>query len=158
MSAEDVVELLELLEARGIPVVIDGGWGVDALLGVQTRPHADLDIAVEHRHVPELRRFLGARGYLEVEDAARKEFNFVLQDSGGRKLDVHSYTFPDYGIPYPPESLTGTGKISGHPVRCIAAEWAVKFHCQYQPDEDDRRDVSALCSRFGIALPELYRR
>jgi lincosamide nucleotidyltransferase A/C/D/E len=44
MSSGDVVELLRLLETSGVEVYVDGGWGVDALLGEQTRPHSDLDI------------------------------------------------------------------------------------------------------------------
>ena len=39
MEAGDVIELLKLLEQQEIGVVVDGGWGVDALLGSQTRPH-----------------------------------------------------------------------------------------------------------------------
>ena len=33
MTAEDVVALYGLLEELGIEIWIDGGWGVDALLG-----------------------------------------------------------------------------------------------------------------------------
>lgn len=46
MSAKDVVELLQLFQQNGIEVFVDGGWGVDALLGKQTRLHTDLDIAL----------------------------------------------------------------------------------------------------------------
>ena len=33
MTAEDVLEVYELLHANGIRIWIDGGWAVDALLG-----------------------------------------------------------------------------------------------------------------------------
>jgi Major Facilitator Superfamily/Aminoglycoside-2''-adenylyltransferase len=46
MSASDVIELLDALEGRGIDVWLNGGWGVDALLGRQTREHDDLDITI----------------------------------------------------------------------------------------------------------------
>lgn len=49
MSAADVVGFVKLLREYGIEPCLDGGWGVDALLGRQTRLHADLDIAVEHK-------------------------------------------------------------------------------------------------------------
>ena len=42
MNASDVVELLNRLEEHGIDVWLNGGWGVDALLGHQTREHDDL--------------------------------------------------------------------------------------------------------------------
>jgi lincosamide nucleotidyltransferase A/C/D/E len=49
-KAQDVVEFLELCEQNGIEIIIDGGWGVDALLGKQTRIHEDLDIALQHKY------------------------------------------------------------------------------------------------------------
>jgi lincosamide nucleotidyltransferase A/C/D/E len=41
-----VTEILDRLAARGIEVSVDGGWGVDALLGEQTRAHDDLDLVI----------------------------------------------------------------------------------------------------------------
>ena len=66
MSAGDAVELLQLFAQHRIEVWVDGGWGVDALLGEQTRPHGDLDIALQHADVPKLRALLEARGYRDV--------------------------------------------------------------------------------------------
>ncbi len=37
---------LDLFNELGITVWIDGGWGVDALLGECTREHQDLDIMI----------------------------------------------------------------------------------------------------------------
>jgi lincosamide nucleotidyltransferase A/C/D/E len=34
----------------------------------------------------------------------------------------------------------------------------VKFHAGYELDENDYHDVSVLCVRFGIALPDEYKR
>lgn len=161
MSGDMVVQLLQLFARHGIQVVVDGGWGVDALLGEQTRPHADLDIAVEHKDVPTLRAVLEARGYLDVPRDDTRDCNFVLGDGHGHEVDVHSYTYDAdgklvFGVAYPFGSLTGSGTIEGYPVRCVSAEWMVRFHTGYQVDEDDYRDVSALCRRFGLALPREY--
>lgn len=52
MSGDIAIELMQLFEQQGIEVIVDGGWGVDALLGRQTRPHGDLDIACQHKDVP----------------------------------------------------------------------------------------------------------
>jgi lincosamide nucleotidyltransferase A/C/D/E len=163
MKAEDVVEVLRLMEENRIDVHVDGGWGVDALLGQRTRSHEDVDIAVVHKDVPALRKLLDARGYRELPSPDAKDFNFVLSDSHGRKIDVHSYTFDQqgnhvYGIAYPIDSLTGRGVINGHPIKCISVEWAVKFHTQYEPDETDFQDVQALCKRFDIPLPDVYKK
>ena len=161
MTARDVIAIVELCNARGILAHIDGGWGVDALLGRQTRTHTDLDIAVQHKDVPQLRALLAERGFRDVPRDDTYDYNFVLGDAHGHQIDVHSYTFDAagnciFGIPYPFDSLTGTGSINGHTVKCIAPNWMVKFHTGYQFDEDDFQDVKALCEHFGIALPSEY--
>ena len=161
MSGDVVVELMQLFDQQGIEVVVDGGWGVDALLGEQTRSHGDLDIALQHKDVPKLRALLEARGYRDVSRDDTRDCNFVMGDDQGHEVDFHSYTFDAhgklvFGVEYPFESLAGTGSIQGYRVKCIAAGWMVKFHSGYELDENDYRDVSALCERFGIALPAEY--
>lgn len=163
MSASDVVEIVRLLADNDIRVHVDGGWGVDALLGEQTRRHADLDIAVQHKDVPRIRELFELRGYRQVPRDDSWECNFVLADDAGHELDVHSYTLDAEGknvsgVPYPADSLTGTGTIAGHPVDCIPPRWMVEFHTGYPLDLDDYRDVSALCRRFGLELPPEYDR
>ena len=37
MPAGEVVAVLDAMAARAVDVWVDGGWGVDALLGRQTR-------------------------------------------------------------------------------------------------------------------------
>ena len=161
MTLTDVIALVQFLEQHHIDCCIDGGWGVDALLGEQTRDHSDLDIAVQHRDVPALRALLEARGYADVPHNDTRDCNFVMGDDQGHQIDIHSYTFDaagklTFGIAYPPDSLTGAGSIGGHTVKCITAEWMVKFHTGYPLDENDYRDVKALCLRFGIPMPAEY--
>jgi lincosamide nucleotidyltransferase A/C/D/E len=57
---------------------------------------------------------------------------------------------------YPAASLTGTGIVNGHTVKCISPEYMVKFHTGYKLRDRDFKDVLALCERFGIELPEEY--
>src|SRR5258707_8605665 len=166
MNSADVIDLYTTLEKLGIEIWIDGGWGVDALLGEQTRPHKDLDIAIQQKHVVALREFLHAQSYREIKLEDARPWNFVLGDENGREIDVHVIVLDDRGngIYGPPEkgemytaaSLTGVGKIDGRTVRCISPEWAVRFHSGYQLKEKDFRDVSALCRKFGIDLPTAY--
>jgi len=167
MSAQDAVALYDLLESEGIRIWIDGGWAVDAVLGEQTRTHRDLDIALEARLLEQLRRVLGERGYDAVPRDDTRAWNFVLRNAAGLEVDVHAFTFdengdgvygpPEDGAYYRAEALTGTGVIGGRPVRCISPEWLVRFHTGYELKSTDFHDVTALCKRFGIALPEEYR-
>jgi lincosamide nucleotidyltransferase A/C/D/E len=161
MTASDVIEIVQLFKLNHIELHIDGGWSVDALLGEQTRSHSDLDIAVQHKDVAQIRALLEARGYRDIPRDDTRECNFVLGDDQGRQIDIHSYTFDSsgknvYGVAYPLDSLTGTGSINGHPVNCISPEWLVKFHTGYKLDENDYYDVRALCQRFGIQMSSEY--
>ena len=161
MTADDVVNLIRLLDHHHLEVIIDGGWAVDALLGRQTRPHADLDIAMPHQYVPQLRELLQSRGYREVSLSDSRECNFVMGDEQGHRVDIHTYTFDEhgklvFGLPYPLDSLDGHGVINGFPLRCITPEWLIRFHTGYELDENDYHDVLALCQRFGFALPREF--
>ncbi len=163
MDARTAAGLVRFLEHAGIEVYVDGGWAVDALLGRQTRVHDDLDIALPHQYVPRLRALLAARGFRDHPRDDTWECNFVLADDHGCRLDVHSYTLDDagnniYGVEYIREHLAGLGSINGYPVRCISPEWLVKFHTGYELDENDYHDVRLLCERFGIELPDEYRK
>ena len=77
MEKKDVVDLYKLLEENGIEVWIDGGWGVDALLEKQTRPHKDLDIAVQWKDVPKLRELLSTQGYKQVYPPRRPYISYT---------------------------------------------------------------------------------
>ena len=161
MTAHDVADLVALLEQHDLEVYVDGGWAVDAVLGEQTRPHEDLDIALPHAQVPRLRALLASRGFREQRRDDSWACNFVLADDAGRRLDVHSYTLDAAGrnvggVAYSSEHLTGHGEIGGHRVRCIPPEWLVKFHTGYELDDNDWHDVRRLCERFQIAIPEAY--
>ena len=50
MGAATLRQVVEQLEENGVEVWLDGGWGVDALLGRETREHDDLDLVAELRH------------------------------------------------------------------------------------------------------------
>lgn len=168
VTSSDVVDFYRVMTRSGVELWIDGGWGVDALLGEQTRGHKDLDIAIVQNNVAVLRELLYERGYRDVKLDEARPWNFVLGDQTGREIDVHVIVLDDqgngiYGPPekgemYPAASLTGTGSISGQSVRCISPEWAIKFHSGYKLAEKDFRDVSALCNKFGIDLPADFER
>lgn len=162
ITAEDVIELHTLFIQHKIDIWIDGGWGVDALLGRQTRPHSDLDIALKHSDVPALHKLLEMRGYQDVPRNDTRECNFVLGDHAGRQVDVHSFELDAsgnniFGVPYRAEHLTGTGIIGGYPVKCVPPDWIVKFHTGYRLDADDFQDVKHICDTFGIEMPEEHR-
>jgi len=109
---------------------------------------------------------LEARHYKEIKKEDARPWNFVLGDENGREIDVHVivldeegngiYGPKENGQLYPCASLSGSGMIQSRIVRCISAEWAVKFHSGYELKTKDFQDVSALCKKFGLELPEEY--
>jgi lincosamide nucleotidyltransferase A/C/D/E len=163
MKSGAVVALCLRLQAMGIPIWLDGGWGVDALLGEQTRPHDDLDIVVEERHPLRLRATLQEDGFKDVERDDTSAWNFVLGHDDGRLIDVHAIVFDAAGngiygpaenrLLYPAGSLSGAGSVDGVAVRCLTAEFQVASRRGRTLRDKDLRDVSALCQRFGLFPP-----
>ena len=166
MISEHVLNFYNQLKNLGIEIWIDGGWGVDALVGKQTRPHNDLDIVIQRKDIPRLRELLEGQRYKELRTEDAKPWNFVLGDENDHKIDIHVIVFDDQGnglygpiekgAMYPAASLTGIGSINGKTVRCISPEWMLKFHTGYELKEKDFQDVSILCEKFGLKLPKEY--
>ena len=63
IDAADASRILGQLEAAGLVVWLDGGWGVDALLGYQTRPHQDLDLVIARDDLAAAQQTLAAAGF-----------------------------------------------------------------------------------------------
>lgn len=163
-SQADLLDFLVNVEKIGVPIWLDGGWAVDALLHEQTRLHSDVDIVVEKRHVAGLRQFLESQGYIDVPRDDTSDFNFVLGDQTGHLVDFHVIELDSDGngrysaaAIYPAASLTGLGKIGYREVRCISVEWLIQFHTGYPLRQSDYHDVTRLCAKFDLPLPEQYR-
>lgn len=163
MDAKSVLRILAALEAAGVGAVVDGGWGVDALLGEESREHGDLDLIAASGEAEAIRTALAALGYRPARDSS--ETNFVLADDEGREVDVHlvgfdergvgSFRFPDGRVwPFPPAALAAKGTIGGKEFRCLSADAQVQCHGQgYPPSEKDLADMERLQERFGVVLP-----
>jgi lincosamide nucleotidyltransferase A/C/D/E len=167
MDAAHLIDLLVCLETSGITVWVDGGWGIDALLGEQTRAHDDLDLVARLDDVARLEAALAERGYATVHGAPPTSYEMV--DAQGHQVDVHPVSFAPTGEGvykmesgedwvYPASAFTGTGAILGRRVACLTPEVAMVGHTTgYELDAAHQRDVEALSDRFGIPLPEFRR-
>ena len=62
-----------------------------------------------------------------------------------------------FGCAYRAEDLGGTRAIAGHAVKCVPPDRIIAFHAGYRLDENDHRDVKALCQKFGIEMPEEHK-
>ncbi|MEV6238641.1 hypothetical protein [Lentzea sp. NPDC051838] len=150
MTADDVLEILRVLD--GNDVWIGGGWGIDALVGRQTRPHDDLDLMHREEQEPAVLTALAALGFAET--LSWRPVRFVLTDPAGREIDLHPLRFADDGSaeqssltdePFRyPASCFVTGSISGRTVPCLSVAQQVHFHQGYEPRERDLHDLALL--------------
>ncbi|MEV8392488.1 MULTISPECIES: nucleotidyltransferase domain-containing protein [unclassified Streptomyces] len=159
MNADDVLSVLDLLRKADADVWITGGWGIDALLGTQTRPHRDLDLLHRADQEPRVIEALAAAGFAETLDW--RPARFVLARPTGVEIDLHPLSFapdgsalqssldPEQPYVYPAECFT-TGTIGDTTVRCISAGQQVLFHQGYEPTDRDRHDMAGLREKFGI--------
>lgn len=162
MSEAKTRELLRGLGDIGIRCWVMGGWGVDALLGEQTRAHHDLDLLVDARDLPALHTWLRgegfARGYEWSENSPLRiegrmwDTAFVERDADGRELDVHAVHVTD-GIvrlattdPWelPPNILSGVGRVGGYEVSCASASGQRAMHLGYDLPDKHREDLRRL--------------
>jgi GrpB-like predicted nucleotidyltransferase (UPF0157 family) len=162
VTSDDVLELLDRLDAAGIEWWVDGGWGVDALLGYETRPHDDLDLAVPAAAIARLGEVLPEFRLINQHELPAF---YVLEDPGGRTLDFHPLDFDEDGngrrpqpsdppALWPRAALEGRGVVAGREVRCTTPEFQVESHLYEGYDDVDWSAVVSLCERFELPLPE----
>jgi len=167
MPPETVQALVAAMHAHDVAVCVAGGWAVDALVGRQTRPHADLDVWVEAREVEGLFEALSDQGVDRIHPwPGDRPWNFVLHDDRRRRVDLHLYETLDdgrlhYGSVTSPfvftiHDLAGEGQIAGTSVRCERPEFALRNRTGYEARDTDRHDVAVLCEHFGLAPPAAY--
>jgi lincosamide nucleotidyltransferase A/C/D/E len=161
MTAEDVVEIVGWLSASGVDVWLDGGWGVDALVGEQTREHKDLDLIVRDADEALMREVLETHGFTEQEGVVQ---NYVLADGRGRMVDVHPVTFDDRGdghllshdgeaFGHPARAFSCLGRVLDHEVACLCGEAQMSNHAWgYTPGDTDFHDMRLLHERLGTPL------
>ena len=150
MAADDVLKVFQALQAVGISTWLDGGWGIDALLGDQHRDHIDLDLVIELAYVDAATAVLNSNGYRIVEDHLPTQR--VLRADGGRQVDLHPITFDRLGTgwqmgaapgggdcEYPAHGFT-TGRVGDNAVHCLSADVQVAHHLGYKTRQHDDAD------------------
>ena len=159
MNEEDVVDIVKKSELIGVDVWITGGWGVDALLGQQSRSHNDIDIFVQKKDTAVFTEMLRSNGYCETD--TEEIDTTVWRDNCDRIIDLHLFEFTEVGTlrfqnKIYPDIFNGKGTIGGIKVRCMPAEAQVQYHQDYEIREKDIHDVLLLCKTFGLPIPEKY--
>ena len=153
MRADQVVALSDRL--AGVRWWLMGGWGVDALLGRQTREHHDVDLLVLVDDLATLNARLRADGFARAYDWPESRTHdgwataFVEQHPDGRELDVHavhedgSLATDDPWV-LPPDALSGTGIVAGRSMACLSAAGQRAAHQGYALPAHHVADLAAL--------------
>ncbi len=152
VTISDLFQILDLLESAGVKYWLDGGWGVDALHGKQTRIHRDVDIDFDSRYTSELLAFLQENGFIIETDWLPNRVElysaelgyidihpFVLNEDGtSRQADLQGgwYEFlPDY---------FGEAILDGRTIPCISLKGQKMFHSGYELRDKDIHDLFIL--------------
>jgi lincosamide nucleotidyltransferase A/C/D/E len=163
MREQDVVEVLTALADVDVESWIDGGWGVDALVGRQTRPHKDLDLMVLAAHAPKAAAALFALGFGHVSGASPAG---LYCDATDRRVDISVIEPDDAGsgliqrtssgmARYELDDLEGRGSIGHLPVRCLTASAQSRVHAGYERRPEDDHDLRVLGEDVDIEqLPD----
>ena len=166
MGPETVIEVLDAFQAAGVRTWLIGGWAIDALVGVQRRPHDDLDLLVTEPDAGRASALLAGLGYPGHVAAPGSTY---MVDAAGRQVDVHVIAVRpdgsavyrmDNGSPwvYAAGSLEGRGTVLGRPVACVTPEQMMLEHTiGYALDAVHQADVVALAAAFGLSVPPFDR-
>ena len=152
MNLRQVLAILDIADELALTMFIAGGWGVDALVGHQTRSHNDLDVSLETAEAELLEATVADLGFELVVDwsPGRRAW----QHPDGREIDVHPLDLDENGsyrltthdgqiFEMPPGSYV-TGTIGDRPVQCLAVHKQLEYHQGYEPADKDLHDLAIL--------------
>ena len=149
MPADLVPQVLGTLEKAGVRAWLAGGWGVDALLGEQTRPHQDLDLVFDADDGGE-RRAIEALSTIGFRVMGREPVRthwwserIALSDAQGHVVDIHPVSGEAFIAAVGADGFA-TGTVAGQEVNCLARSVQLKLHEGYEPTDADRADVALL--------------
>ncbi len=168
MTARSAREIYQLLADAGVRCWVVGGWGIDALLGRETRSHKDLDILLVRGEHPAAWDLLQGSGFRldhtweENTDPGGDDGEgrilptaYVLIDTDGRQVDVH--VLEDDLSPlwitdrtFIEGALDATGTIDDLNVACMSAPMQRIAHTGYVLPEYQQRDLAALSDAQAI--------
>lgn len=151
-SKENLIAVLDLLEALNIKYWVDGGWGVDILTGKQNREHRDIDIDFDGKLGEILLDTLKNKGYKITTDWRPSRIELHHPELG--YLDIHPLILnedgsakqaaPDGGWYEFESKWFSSAVFEGRVIPCISAETQKLFHSGYELRDVDYIDLKNL--------------
>lgn len=148
----DLFAILDLFDELGCAYWLDGGWGVDALVGHQTREHRDIDIDFDAEYLSAVQAKLAELGFTVETDWLPNRIEYHSDRLG--YLDIHPFELMEDGTSrqanledgwydFTP-AYFGTGTFEGRTIPCISALGQKVFHSGYEPRDVDRHDLALI--------------
>jgi len=169
MTGQDMLLVVEALEAQEVRFWIAGGWGVDLLEGSQARRHDDLDVVLSDYEAdePRVRLALEPLGYRHVEELEGLWMTprSLLDDGAGHQIEVLGIDRArlDHALGSPVRSgpssliedqdptLFTTGTFEARRVPCLSARLQLLFHTGFELRGVDGPDIERL---RALSTPE----
>lgn len=160
MTLAEVLRVLSALIAAGCRFWLEGGWGVDALVGRQTRVHRDVDVDIDAACEEAALAVLGRLGYTVETDWRPNRVELVAAGRGW--VDLHPLRIEDDGSARQaalgggfhdfPGTFFTVGSLDGVPVPCVSARAQRLFRTGYEPRAVDTHDL-ALLDALAAGIP-----
>lgn len=152
MSLSEVLVVLDAIRSVGCRFWLEGGWGVDALVGHQTRSHRDLDVDFDAAYEEAVLEVLTKAGYTIETDWRPNRVE--LAASGRGWVDLHPLVIDKNGDARQaalgggwhdfPRTWFTTGTLGGVTVPCVSVEAQRLFHSGYRLRPADLHDLAQL--------------
>ncbi len=150
MSQREARRVLAALGAARAPMVLAGGWGVDALVAGRRR-HSDLDVIAEPDDLPLLAAALGELGYEAAAERCEGGWwapeKVVFRSPGGGRIEVLLLTDAQWErLVRRADAMLGRtvdpapvlGDIGGLAVPCLSAPLQLAAYDGYEMNHDQR--------------------
>ncbi|HET7399429.1 MAG TPA: aminoglycoside adenylyltransferase [Intrasporangium sp.] len=152
MDLEQLLTIVAAVRSVGCRYWLEGGWGIDALVGRQTRAHRDVDLDIDSAFEHHVLTALHGLGYAIETDWRPTRVELAAPGRGW--VDVHPLTLDAQGNARQaalaggwhelPRSFFTMGSIGALAVPCFTAEAQRFFHSGYELRDVDRDDLAAL--------------
>lgn len=151
-SINDLMEVLNLLDSLNMRYWIEGGWGIDILLGKQNREHRDIDVDFDGEFTKALLDKLKEKGYEIVTDLSPTRIELYNSNLG--YIDIHPLVIDENGNAKQADLEGGfycfkaewftNALFENRLIPCISAEAQKLFHSGYELREIDKIDIENL--------------
>lgn len=152
MVLAEVFRVLDALSAAKGRFWLEGGWGIDALVGQQTRPHRDVDIELDADGEEAALAVLAELGY-DIETDWRPN-RVELSSTGLGYVDLHPLLISQDGSArqaalgggyhHFPRSYFVEGSLGGRVIPCVSIGAQRLFHSGYELRRSDVHDLALL--------------